>query len=437
MKGKNKMKKVKKLTIILTILLLCLISFIGIYVQKQNVMTNIIKDYDLGMNLEGYREVRLKVAKKEEVTSEKVEEVKQLLEKRLKQLGAIDYLMKANYTTGEIVLELEETSSTDQIIADIYGAGNLKMVDSKDTTKVLMTNEDLKQVSLKYSTTESGTGIYLDLEFTEEGAKKIEDLSSNAYKTLEEEKKEETETTDEKEEKKEEEKKEEEKKEEEKKEDKQPKLTLMIDDNELVSSSFDTPITTGRLQLSLTTETTNSDTIQEAVNTGVAISTLLNNGPLPIKYELSSHTYIQSDITEEIKIAFVIMVAILIVIALTVLVIKYKMPALLAAISYIGFIALYLLVLRYANILISLEGVAGILVILIINYIFLQKLLEKSYISEVFKEMGIQLIPVIAVIIVFSFISWANIASFGMAMFWGLLLTVIYHFIVTRTLVQK
>ena len=122
---------------------------------------------------------------------------------------------------------------------------------------------------------------------------------------------------------------------------------------------------------------------------------------------------------------------------MTVLVVKYKIPALLTAISFIGFIAVYLLVLRYANVVISLEGITGILIILIINYLLLQKLLTKTTIIEAFKEMGIQLIPVIAVILAFSFIRWTNIASFGMTMFWGLLLTVIYHFTLTRALLKK
>lgn len=417
MKGRKEMKKVKKLTIILIILLICLISFIGIYVEKQNIMQNIIKDYDLAMNLEGYREVRMKATDNQEITSEKVEQVKNLIQKRLKTLGAEDYLIKVDYVTGEIVLELEETSSTDRIVGDIYNAGELKMVDSEDTSKVLMTNDEIKGVSVKYSTTESGTTIYLDMEFTDEGSKKIEELSANEYKTIEES----TEETEG----------------EETEEATQPKLALMIDGTELVSSSFDTPITEGRLQLSLNTATTNTTKIQEAVISGNAIASLLNNGPLPIKYELTGNTYVYSEITEQVKIAFIVAISILIIIALTVLVVKYKIPALLTAISFIGFIAVYLLVLRYANVVISLEGITGILIILIINYLLLQKLLTKPTIIEAFKEMGIQLIPVIAVILAFSFIRWTNIASFGMTMFWGLLLTVIYHFTLTRALLKK
>lgn len=424
MKGRIEMKKVKKLTIILTILLICLVSFIGIYVQKQNVMRNIVKDYEFGMNLEGYRELRLKVAKNEEVTSEKVQQVKEMIEKRLKEFNAQDYLIRVNYTTGEVVLELEEASNTDKIVSDIYTGGILKMVDSKDHNNVLMTNEHIDKVSVLYNTTENGTAIYLDLKFTEEGSKKMEELSANQYKTIKkEENAEKTEETTDTETKKE--------------EDNQPKLTLMIDDTELVSSSFDTPITGGRLQLSLNAASTNAEKIQEAVNNGTAIAAILNNGPLPIKYEVNSNTYIYSEITDQMKMIFVLAIAVLILIALIILVIKYKMPAILAGISYIGFIALYLLVLRYANVVISLEGIAGILIILILNYLLMQKLLSKSSTTEAFKEIAIQSIPVVAVIIAFSFIRWTNIASFGMTMFWGLLLTTIYNFVVTKALLEK
>ena len=55
------MKKVKIITIILAIVLVTLIAFLGIYVQVQNRMENKVKDYSYAMDLEGSREIRLKV----------------------------------------------------------------------------------------------------------------------------------------------------------------------------------------------------------------------------------------------------------------------------------------------------------------------------------------------------------------------------------------
>jgi hypothetical protein len=77
------MKKIKKLTIILIIVLICLISFVGVYIQKQNRMENIIKEYDLGMNLSGYREVRLTLTDGQEITKEKVNKTKERINKLL------------------------------------------------------------------------------------------------------------------------------------------------------------------------------------------------------------------------------------------------------------------------------------------------------------------------------------------------------------------
>ena len=404
------MKKVRKLTIILAIVLICLLSFIGIYVEKNGIVTNIVKNYDLGMDLGSHREVKIAIAKGEVVTSEKVEQTKKLLQKRLDAFGAKNYLIKANYITGEIVLILEETEMTDRIAADVYDVATLKMVDSEDKTKVFMTNEHVEKVSVLYGTNEKNeTQVYLNLKFTEEGAKIIEDLSSNEYKTIE--KKEEVEV-------------------------KQPKLALLISDSEMSSSSFDAPITTGSLQLSLGTAI-NEQIFKDLQEKAGAIANITNNGPLPIKYELSDNIYAHIEITEQVRNILVISMAAIILIAFIILIIKYRISALFSLIAYIGFIALYLLVLNYTNVTITLAGIAGIIVALAINYWLIIKSLAKVDIKETYKEAAMKLVPVIIAILIFNFINWTDIASFGMTMFWGLILIAIYHFVVTKTLIEK
>ena len=60
------------LLMVLVILLISIISFVGIYTQKQANMTNLIPDYQLGINLKGYRAVSLEIL--EEVTDEETKE---------------------------------------------------------------------------------------------------------------------------------------------------------------------------------------------------------------------------------------------------------------------------------------------------------------------------------------------------------------------------
>lgn len=416
------MKKIKKLTIVLIVLLMCLVSFAGVYMQKQNRMENIIKDYKLGMNLSGYREARLTTTDGQELTKEKVIQTKKILETRLEELGAKDYTLRANEGTGEIVLEIEENSNTDKIISNIYQVGNFKIVDNDNEEKVLLTKENLKQVSVKYNTTEKGTIVYLDIEFTEEGAKILEELSTNTYKTIE---KTENTTTEDAE------------NTEKSEEVKQPKIKMMIDNNTMITTSFDEPFTIGTMQLSLNSASTDGKIIQTAIDNGLTISTILNNEPLAMEYKVTTNQYVYSEITEEMLIGFSVIVAIIVLVAIILLVIKYKMLAVYAGISLIGFMSLYLLIIRYANVILTLEGIAGILLILWLNYLLIKVMLKKLNAIEAYKEFFTEMIPVIIAIVVFSFISWTNIASFGMIMFWGLLLTVPYHLAITHTLIEK
>ena len=50
---------IKILTIVLAMILISMIGFIGIYTRKQNRMENIIKGYDLAMDLKGSRVVSI------------------------------------------------------------------------------------------------------------------------------------------------------------------------------------------------------------------------------------------------------------------------------------------------------------------------------------------------------------------------------------------
>ena len=54
-------KILKRSLIILIIVLLSIISFIGIYVQDKNTVSNVVKGYQLGMDLEGSRKIQLAV----------------------------------------------------------------------------------------------------------------------------------------------------------------------------------------------------------------------------------------------------------------------------------------------------------------------------------------------------------------------------------------
>ncbi len=466
--------KLKIITIILAIVLICLVSFIGVYVQVQNRMENKVKDYSLGMNLKGVRAITLKVSEETEsivkdsdgnivkdATDEEIEtngytkedkpvndesilneenynKTKKILESRLKKLNVQMYNIRTNLEDGTIILEIPENDDTDYIVSNVSEVGKFTITDSEDTDNILMDNNDIKTAKVLYNSTTSGTVVYLDIEFNKEGTKKLEEISKQ-YATVEQT----SQDTSTSEETSEEATEESEEVTEESEEKTQKKITMTIDGSTLISTSFDEVIENGTIQMSMGNATTDTEKLQENIQSATTITTLLETGKLPIEYTTDGNEYVQSNITNDMILKMAIIVAIIIAISLIILIIKYKTLGLLSAISFIGFIAVYLLIIRYTNVNLTIEGIIGILLILILNYILNMNILKKmkdddepsKIIKNSFLEFLLKIIPVCIISIVFCFIKWTAINTFGMMMFWGIAMVFIYNLIITRTLV--
>lgn len=450
-------KKLRNVLISFIVLLICLVSFIGIYVQDKNEMVNVIPDYMLGVNLKGGRVLELKVSdekntvvkdkdgnvvkdtknaegnemtddelkekeytKTEEpvnaddkLTNENYEKSKQIIEKRLKFLEVTDYMVNQKQD-GNMLIQLEENNKTDSNIQVIYNTGKFEIKDDEDET-VLITNNDIKSSKVVYSNgTVNGTAVGIQIEFTKDGAKKLEEMTKKYVKTTAEDG---TTTT--------------------------KKVRLEVDDQELTTMSFDETNTNGILQLSVGSATTDSTKLNKYVTQAKNLSAVLAFGNLPLTYEPENNEYIASDITlEKVEKATYVLVAI-VMLALIVLMVKCKEKGILGAISLLGLIASILLLIRYTNVIITIEGIIAIIAMAIINYVYIFNVAQKEYKDkETFKKYNkkefsrlIDILIVIGIIgVTFSFASWEPIISLGMVLFWGIIVTIIYNLIFTRTL---
>ena len=127
-------------------------------------------------------------------------------------------------------------------------------------------------------------------------------------------------------------------------------------------------------------------------------------------------------------------------ISLIYFVIKLKLKGLLAAVLQIGYTALLLLTLRYTNVVISLEGIVGILVGIILNYMFIYfafKNVEGNFVKDIMAKFAVRLIPIYIIAIVFTFNRLANIASLGMTLVWGLIILYVYNLIFTQVTLKE
>lgn len=474
------MKKVKIITIVLAIILVTAIAFAGVYIKTQNRMESKIKDYNLGRELKGGRIIEIKIsdgtAKKDEekteststekeeekipqdpeiLTVENYEIVKKTIEKRLNNLGAQDYIISLNKENGTIRVELAEDNNTDMYAYFLTAMGKVEITD-KDTGAELVNDSMVKKASYNYTTDADGKyQVYLDVILSKEGQAKIEEISNeyallaNEIDKIEEETKKETEEESKTEENTtdgevtentniEETTQQEQNNEE--KENRKKIAVLKVADTERDIEKIEK----NKLTLKIGSATTNTTTVNNSMSAAAELAMLINSGKYPVEYEIQNNRYTHSDILESQILYFALIVLAIIVVTLIIYIIKYKTKGLLSAVAFIGFISVFSLLLRYTNTLISIEGMGAIILTMIINLILNNKILDKiqkmnmvtEAMKNTYKELFLTLIPVIIISIVFCFSGWSNLISFGIVMFWGLILIAIYNITVTNALLR-
>lgn len=469
------MKKVKIITIILAIILVSLISFVGIYMQTQNRMENKVKDYQLGSELEGRRVIELKISdtktetdesgnettvareqSPEILTAENYEIVKNTIEKRLKNLGAQDYIISLNKEDGKIKIELEENENTDLLAYYLTASGEVKIVE-KDTETELINDSMAKKASYNYATNADGEyQVYIELQLTKEGQAKLEEISNNyailaneideieAAQTETEENAEDTETSEESTETQETTEAGQENTETTENQEEQAE-TKKIAVLKIADTEYDVEkIEKNKITITVGSATTSNTTLNNNLSIATEMMILINSGKYPVIYDVQTNRYIYDDINLDTVLYVALAIIAIILITLVVITIRYRLKGLLSSFSIIGFIAVLLLLLRYTNILITIETIGAIIISIIINIVLNISILNKiqkigsvkEAVNNTYKEIFIKLIPVMIISIVFCFSGWTNLNNFGMTMFWGFILIPIYNYVVTRTLLR-
>lgn len=455
------MRKVKILTIVLAIVLVTLVAFGGVYIQTQNRMENKVKDYSLGRALEGARVAEIKVSQSDEdsgeqnteiLTEENYKIVKKTIENRLNKLNIEDYTISLNKQDGTIRVEFPEDENTDSYVYYLTAQARVQIeekaeetetdtsTETEDTTSTELISDEMVK-SAKYSYTQNVDGQYqvsLEITLTDEGQAKIQELSGtyaflateiDEIESAEEESEEETENT------------ESENTENQETQEQTKKIASLT----IAGTEYDiTKIDKNKITVTIGTPTSNTTSANNNIAIAAELEMLINSGKYPIEYELTANRYVYSSISTEQLIYFGIAVLAITVIILLIFIIKYRKRGLLTSISYIGFVSLFLLILRYANVTITIEGIGGIIIVMIINLAFIKTILTRMQkmkmldeaINYTYKNVFSKLIPVIILVIVFCLSGWANLSSFGMAMFWGLMLMAIYNILVTKTLLK-
>lgn len=446
-----KESKLKKGLTILVIIAICLISFVGIFVKQQGQMQNILPEYKVGMNLSGARVAKFKVSDKTEeiiydvsgkVTTEGKNEdgslkegytketkainseeskninnykiVKNIIQSRLKNMGISEYQVRLN-DNGEIVVYLPEDSNTDEAISNLTYLGKFEIKDS-DTNEILMNNQDVKKASCVYGSTNTGTAVYLNIEFNKEGTKKLENITKTYISSKDESGNTVTKN-----------------------------ISIELDGESMIKTYFGETISNGVLPLTIGKASTSSEEIASYINQANQVVGLIDAGVMPIQYELEQNNYISSPIDYTILVVIIGLIGILIVIGFIYWIVCYKVNGVFTVIAYLGAIAITLLAVRYANVIVSLEALTSVICLLVASYVIFTYTLKqftkkdankKDVIKETYKRYASIFSPLLIVAVVFTFINWLPISSIGMILFWGITILTIYYYVIVKLLFE-
>lgn len=443
------MKKNKRLTIIILILLvivISLISFVGIYTKNLNTYSNNLKNYDLGMEFEGKRVIKfavdtseeqvtydadgnvienhtheegeteeeahegettemVKVNKEEVLTKENYQRSKNVLENRILKTGIGQYNFRVDENTGTIWLETEDIDYLEQMLGLLITKGEFELIDS-ETDEVLIDNSYIKNCEIIQDDMTS-RGVYLSIRLNKEGEKKVEELKKMYSELKDDEGNSVTRS-----------------------------LIFKIDDEQLQTDTYSNILGNKELVYPIESVSTTQSMLQTNLIEASNILMILNSGSYPIEYVIESDELLIPN-TENIKLIFAIIITVILTITHIIMVIRYKEKGILGVISGIGYIAVLLLIIRYTNTLITYQSIAALIITTILTYVFIILAINKNEdLRKNIKSLISISIPVLIIAIVFSFARQAQVNSFGIALFWGTLISNIYNFLYTKTILE-
>ena len=448
----KKYKKTLTVFIILVVAILMFASFFGVYKKNENgERISLLPNLKLGMEFgntrvitatvnqgttstiydsegnvvqpeegveyteeDGYETVEQPINPDSAKTVENYERAKEIVEKRLKGNNVSEYSIDMNEITGKMKIEIPEDSRADEIQDIIQNTGSFMLLDG-ETFEVVFDSSYLKRADVVYSQGDIETAVFLQLEFNEEGTQKLQELNNIYVETTEQQTNEEGETE----------------------EVTNSKVVwVILNDAFLGTTVLPNIVYDNKIMLTFGMSSNNEE-LQTAIENANREAILLNSGTYSLVYEYTNEVT-GTNIDQRTMFIFFTAIGLVFLIAYIYLVIKFKAKGFISVYFQVGYLGVLLLVLRLTNVIITMEGMSAIVISMVLEYIFTYLVLKNMQEDKdgMYKkanlEFSLNTFPIYVISIVFTFAARANINSFGMILFWGIIIIYIYNFIFSK-----
>lgn len=279
---------------------------IGVFLAFVSPLAHSIRQ---GLDLQGGTHVVLEAVDTPEATvnDDAMQRVVKIMEKRVNELGLTEPIIQRQ---GErrIIIELPGIKDPDKAIQVIGKTAMLEFKDEEGNT--VMTGTDLKDAQA--ATNQQSNQNVVNLEFSDEGAKKFADLTTKNVGR---------------------------------------RIAILLDGETLTAPNVKEPITGGKAEI------TGQKTLAEAQDLAV----LLRSGSLPVKVNIIETRTVGPTLGQDSKdkseFAFTIGISAVVIFMLF----FYRLSGFIADISLMAYVVMLLFILKMLDATLTLPGVAGII----------------------------------------------------------------------------
>lgn len=339
------------------------------------------------------------------LTKANYKKTKEIIEQRLRTFGITDTNVNVNEKNGEITIYAPYEETSNNIIDLVTSQGKIEVVDS-ETSEVLIGKDLITNVTAYYEPSNSDSienedTTYYDfgvrITFNSAGQKKLRELSKKYIATTDENG-----------------------------EESQKTITVKIDGKDRFTTWFptDQEFTELPVKLHQYISPDDEDSWNDAYTDCMINQTTLKSDTLPIVYELTSGSYIESNLDKDFIKNITIIALCILAIVIIFTIAKYKKLGVFASIIEVGYIAIHLLLIRVAGVKLALSGIFTIGLMAIANYLLIISLINKEKVINKIESFGkfiIIIIPFIITMIAFTLGKDINVQSIGMVGTWGIL----------------
>lgn len=320
------MKKDNIIKILISVVIMLLLGYLAIFGLKIGDKTIIkgAKSIKTGLDISGGVTIIYQAEPQEgaEITQGDLDKSKAVIQKRLEAKNIYDYIIRLDYNTNQINVEIPTGTSDTSVdpLAAVEGLDKTAVVQFRDANgNVLLQGDDIKSAKYSEEAVDS-TGIgtpHVVLTFSEQGQTKFAEATGNLVGQA---------------------------------------MPIYLDEECIAS-----PIVNSKIDASTAIITVGDGTFSEKKAIAEEYAMLIDSGSLPFNLNVINKEYIGPYIGQQALEISVIAGAVALALVCLIMIVIYRLPGIVSTIALVIYTSLLLLIIANTGITLTLSGIAGLI----------------------------------------------------------------------------